>query len=87
MKKIEAQRISEKEFDSYRNIITSEFHSEKALRKKKLSQGLYWTSFDKDLANQYVREESWFLGIKIKDNIKLIDHGGDNNDKKKSVGF
>ena len=89
MKKlIDRQKISEKIFDDYRNKISEEFASEKMLYKHKLTQGLYWSDFDNNLANQFVREEAWLLGIKVKDNVKFIDHcfNADEMNKKK-IGF
>ena len=53
--------------------------------KRKITQGFYWTSIDKDLANQVLRDERWFLGIKFWDAIKIIDHGS--GEVKSGVGF
>jgi hypothetical protein len=81
------QTINSKAFDDYRNIILSDFDSRKfRVFRRKFTQGAYWTSLDKDLANQYFRDEVWFLGIQIKDNLKFIDHGFETNDKG-GVGF
>ena len=64
-----------KAFDDYRNLVGDDFHIEKAVLKKKFTQGAYWTSLEKDLANQYFRDEVWIFGIKVKDALKFIDHG------------
>lgn len=53
--------------------------------KRKITQGFYWTSIDKDLANQVLRDERWFCGIKFWDAIKLIDHGAEGI--KTGIGF
>jgi len=75
-------------YDKLRDTIITEFNHSSVFKKQKLTQGLYWTDFDKDIANQYVREESWFLGIKISDILKLIDHSsGVTNSKKDKIGF
>lgn len=83
--KIATQKINSKAFDDYRDFINQEFLTETVFKKKRLTQGLFWTDFDKDLANQYIREEVWIFGIKIADSIKLIDHCTENNDGKKNV--
>jgi hypothetical protein len=80
------QAISSKDFDDQRNIIVDKFSREGLCYKRKLTQSLYWTSLDKDLANQYWRDERWFLGIKFCDILKLIDHGADGVSNK-GVGF
>lgn len=88
MRKIEKQRINEKAFDDYRDILNQEFLSEKPFRRNRVTQGLFWTDLEKDLANQYVREEAWIFGWKYRDNLKLVDHCADNEDNKTSrIGF
>lgn len=62
-------------FDGYRRSILGEFESESIFFKKRLTQGLIWTSLDKDLANQYWREERWFYGVKYRDELRIVDHG------------
>lgn len=82
--------LSPKSFDDYRNFIVDELNSQNILFKKKISQGIYWASLDKDIANQYVREEKWIFGLKYKDELKLIDHGFLNDEDIKlnrNVGF
>jgi len=81
------QAISSKDFDDQRNIITERFSSKGLCFKRKLTQSLYWTSLDKDLANQYWRDERWFMGIKFWDVLKLIDHGAEGVNSNKGVGF
>jgi len=77
-----------KGFDDYRNKLIEIFDGSSAVHKKKMTQGLFWTSVDKDLANQMVREERWFLGVKYKDEIRVIDHGtSDDSISNKGVGF
>lgn len=76
-----------KGFDDYRNLLLEDYHKSNAFLKKKFSQGAYWTILDKDLANQYFRDEVWFMGVKIKDNIKFIDHGSEEEKNKGGIGF
>lgn len=86
--KNEGQKSQLTNFDEYRNVMHTEFTKSSVFRKTKLTQGLYWTDFDKDIANQYIREESWFFGIKVSDNLKLIEHSsGVVNNKKDKIGF
>ena len=74
-------------FDDYRNHILDEQDKDtNTLFRRKLSQGAFWTSLDKDLANQYFRDEKWFFGWKYKDEIKLIDHGTA-VESKNGIGF
>jgi hypothetical protein len=82
------QMMNKKAFDDYRDVIQEEFISKGAIHKKRLTQGVYWVSSEKDLANQYVREEKWFFGIKMKDDLKLVDHNiRDDLETVKKVGF
>lgn len=77
-----------KGFDDYRNNVITEFDSESIFFKSRMTQGLFWTSLDKDLANQMVREERWIFGMKYKDVLKLIDHGNEGEIfNTKGVGF
>lgn len=89
--KIAEQRVNENAFDEYRNTINEEFLSKPTFRRNKITQGLYWTDLDKDLANQYVREEAWLFGWKYRDNLKLIDHCAkdtkDTNKPSGKIGF
>lgn len=74
-------------FDLSRREQTELFKSGMGVFKRKITQGLYWTVIDKDLADQYIRDERWFFGIKFCDILKVIDHGAEeikNNDK---IGF
>lgn len=88
LKKIEKQRLGLKAFDDYRDAINNEFNSENIFKKVRVTQGLIWTNLDKDLANQYVREEYWIFGIKVRDNIKFIDHCSEEEIKRGGrVGF
>jgi len=80
-------KINEKEFDEYRENINSEFLSGTPMRRNKITQGLFWTDIDKDLANQYVREEAWFFGWKFRDNLKLIDHCAKDTGRVSKMGF
>ena len=82
------QAKSSNNFDDYRNIISEEFTIGNVIFRKRFTQGAYWTSLEKDLANQYFRDETWLFGIKLKDAIKFIDHGVDTETSYlKSVGF
>jgi hypothetical protein len=83
------QALSSKEFDDSRNILVERFTGSLGVYKRRLTQSLYWTSLDKDLANQYWRDERWLFGVKICDIVKLIDHGSqEENDKfNKIIGF
>ena len=76
------------EFDSSRKEQLNLFTSGAGVFKRKITQGLYWTVIDKDLADQYLRDERWFLGVKFCDILKVIDHGAEEikNDNK-SIGF
>jgi len=74
-----------KEFNTSREECTRGFFSGISLFKRKLTQGLYWTSLDKDLANQFFRDERWFCGIKFWDAMKTIDHGGETREI--GIGF
>ncbi len=78
-----------KSFDDYRNGINKEFLSKKPFRRNRITQGLCWTDLDKDLANQYIREEAWLFGWKFRDNLKLIDHIAEIEDitKTRKIGF
>lgn len=71
---LEVQMMNKKSFDDYRDAVQEEFFSIGAISKKRVTQGVYWISSEKDLANQYVREEKWFFGIKMKDDLRLVDH-------------
>lgn len=84
---LERQRINEKAFDDARDKIHEEFNREKLWYKHKLTQGLFWTDLESNLANQYVREEAWLFGIKIKDNIKFIDHCIEEDGRTPKIGF
>ena len=80
------QTQNKKAFDDYRNFMLDEFVTESVFRKRKLSQAAYWTALDKEIADQYFRDEVWIFGVKVKDEIKVIDHGFEGiNDK--TVGF
>ena len=72
-------------FNISREECVTLFHSGGSMFKRKITQGLYWTDLDKDLANQFFRDERWFLGVKFWDGLKTIDHGG--GDGKHGVGF
>jgi hypothetical protein len=87
LKTIGHQTINIKAFDDYRNVILEDFFLSKAFLKKRFSQGAYWTALDKDLATQYFRDEVWFLGRKVKDVLKFIDHGFDSDNTKDKLGF
>ena len=80
------QMINGKSFDDYRNFILEEQQKDNTIFKRKLSQGAFWTALDKDLANQFFRDEKWFFNFKYKDEIKLIDHGVEPNEKT-GIGF
>jgi len=69
------QNQSNKAFDEYRTAIVEEFMSQKLFSQKKITQGAFWTALDKDLAQQYIRDERWIFGLKYHDDLKLIDHG------------
>jgi hypothetical protein len=88
-KKVEIQRINEKAFDDYRNLINMEFTRTKLFYKQRLTQGLCWVDIENNIANQYFREEAWLFGFKTRDNLKLIDHMivDENSKRKGSVGF
>ena len=76
-----------KEFEDSRIEYTNKFDRRSwSAFKRKITQGFYWTSLDKDLANQVLRDERWFLGIKFWDAIKIIDHGSGDT-KVSGVGF
>jgi len=85
----EKNNIEDKKiFDDLREDIKKEFDSESIFFKRKMSQFAFWTVIDKDLANQYYRDEKWLFGIKYKDELKLIDHGTEElTSGKISVGF
>ena len=78
--------LSLETFNTYRDNIIKEFNTESIFFKKKLTQAAFWTIIDKDLANQYFRDERWFFNIKYKDEIKFIDHGVEELPKT-GVGF
>jgi len=86
MSKIGEQTVSENSFNEHRDFVISDFQGNRSLYKRKMSQGAFWTLLDKDLANQYFRDEKWLFGFKIRDEIKLIDHGT-GNIISKEVGF
>jgi len=81
------QRINEKAFDDQRNKIYEEFTAGCVFYKHKLTQGLFWTELENNLANQYVREEAWLFGLKIKDNVKFIDHCIEEEGRVPKIGF
>jgi len=81
------QALSSKDFDDQRNTIVDSFATTSPFYKRKLTQSLYWTSLDKDLANQFWRDERWLFGVKFWDIIKLIDHGSDDLKDAKGIGF
>ena len=70
---------NEKSFNDYRNIVIEEFLSESLFFKRKMTQGAFWTFIEKDVANQFFRDERWICGFKFWDAFKLIDHGIDKN--------
>jgi hypothetical protein len=80
------QVINMKDFDDYRNVLVERFNKKTPLFKRKLTQSLYWTSLDKDLANQFYRDERWFCGFKYCDTVKLIDHGAEGMSTK-GIGY
>ncbi len=80
------QTIDSQAFDDYRTGIVEEFHSENIFFKRKLTQGAFWTAIDKELANQYFRDERWLFNFKYKDELKFIDHGT-NGSPVTGVGF
>lgn len=76
-----------KEFDKSKDKCVEEFLSGKPTFKRKITQGLYWTAMDKDIANQYIRDERWLWGrIKFWDTIKVINHGVKEG-KESTIGF
>jgi hypothetical protein len=80
--------IDSKNFNEHRNILSEEFNTESIFYKRKITQGAFWTAIDKDLANQYFRDECWLFNIKYKDELKFIDHGIDINAPTNSgIGF
>jgi hypothetical protein len=84
----EIKIVSSKVFDDFRSAMIEEFDDEKFLVfKRKVSQGAFWTMLDKDLANQYFRTEVWLFGVKISDQMKLIDHALDDNGFGKNSGM
>ena len=80
------QSLNKRAFDDYRNFVLDEFTNESIFKKRKLSQAAYWTAIDKEIADQYFRDEVWIFGIKVRDEIKVIDHGFDGLTTK-TVGF
>ena len=89
-KSLEKQKISEKSFDDFRNVINDEFESKTLLFKNRTTQGMCWLSDESNLANQYIRTETWIFGFKLKDDLKIIDHIVlDQEDDKKDgkIGF
>jgi hypothetical protein len=85
---LEIQMMNKKSFDDYRDVIQEDFDTWKTGLRQRSTQGVFWVSSDKDLANQFIREERWFFGFKIKDALKLIDHNvkDDVTDNKK-IGY
>lgn len=84
----EETRISNRRnFDSSRDNIVKEFISSSIFMRRKLTQGAYWTSIDKDLADQYIRDERWIFGMKVRDDLKIIDHWPGNDAVDKKLGF
>jgi hypothetical protein len=75
-----------RDFSENRIKCRNAFYSSRSLFKRRITQGLYWTSLDKDIANQYYRDERWFCGMKFWDAMKSIDHGVDDI-RDNSVGF
>jgi hypothetical protein len=75
-----------KEFDDSRKECVEGFVHGISMFKRKITQGLFWTAIDKDLANQYMRDERWLCGIKFWDAMKVIDHGTKSN-KETGLGF
>lgn len=76
------------EFNKNRQDILEEFESSNLLFRRKFTQAAHWISLDKDLANQYFREEKWFCGWKYKDEIKIINHSADSiNGTNLNIGF
>ena len=65
-----------KEFDDSCNLCIEKFSKGSSMFKRKITQGLYWTALDRDLANQFLRDERWLWGMKFWDTVKIIDHGG-----------
>jgi len=73
-------------FNDSRRDCVIKFQSENSLFRRLITQGFYWTSIDKDLANQFIRDERWFLGMKFWDSMKIIDHGSEEISKR-GTGF
>ena len=69
---------SRDEFEVNRKDYVKSFTGGNSLFKRKITQSLYWTSLDKDLANQFLRDERWVCGLKFWDAIKVIDHDAEN---------
>ena len=83
----ETKEINRKRFDNSRDNIVEEFGSTRVFTKRKLTQGAYWTAIDKDLADQYIRDEKWIFGMKVRDELKIIDHWDENMGVTKKLGF
>lgn len=73
-------------FNNSRRDCIIKFYSGTSMFRRMITQGFYWTAIDKDLANQFIRDERWFLGVKFWDAMKIIDHGSEEISKK-GVGF
>lgn len=86
MKKI---KTDEELFNDSVKIVGDSFKTSCPFKKKKITQGLFWSNLDKDIADQFIREEAWLFGIKFIDNIKFINHYVDYSDKDKNskIGF
>lgn len=74
-----------KVFNDSRIECTRRFKGNFSMFKRKITQSMYWSASDKDLANQLMRDEKWFFGMKFWDTLKLVDHGF--GDIKDGIGF
>jgi hypothetical protein len=76
----------EKTFNSLCDSANNNFRRGSSIFKHRISQSVFWDKVEKDLADQFFRDERWLFGIKYADEIKFIDHSGlDSNGKK--IGF
>jgi len=74
------------DFIANKQECTRLFLSGHSLLRRRITQGFYWTQIDKDLADQFIRDERWILGIKVLDAFKVIDHDADDS-ASTGIGF
>jgi hypothetical protein len=90
--KVEVRLTDSQKYEIRRENCLERFIVGKSIFKRKITQGLYWALIEKDIADQFTRDERWFMGVKFWDAMKTIGHGikssrGSRDYKNTTIGF